>query len=73
MTSAITPNPTATIIIAGTAILIEQLPNMVEAVLKIKRLLEAEGGEGGLVNAQATEAADATLAIIQEWEQKNPE
>ena len=49
MTTAITPNPTATIIIAGTAILIEQLPNMVEAVLKIKRLLEQEGVEVKLV------------------------
>lgn len=73
MTTAITPNPTATIIIAGTAILIEQLPNMVEAVMKIKRLLEAEGVEVKLVNAQAATAADATLDLIQEWEKKNPE
>ena len=67
MTSPMMPNSTATIIIAGTAILIEQLPNMVEAVLKIKRLLEAEGVEVRLVNTQALEASTETLRLIDDW------
>lgn len=68
-----TANPTATLILTGTAILIEQLPNMVDAVMKIRRLLEADGVEVRLVNAQAAQAADEVLAIIADWEQRHPQ
>lgn len=65
---------TTQIIVAGTALLIQQLPNAIEAAIRIKRLLEEMGAEVDLraINQQALDAALATESKIAEFHRKYP-
>lgn len=59
----------ATIIIGGAALVIENIPNMVEAALKIQRLLQEQGVEARVVavNQQAITASNDALRVIEEY------
>ena len=60
---------TPTIIIGTSVLILEALPNVMEAAIKIQKLLREQGIEANIqaVNRQAIEASTETERIIAEW------
>lgn len=63
---------TATIIVGATALVIENLPSMIESAARIQKLLREQGIESRIVevNQQAAAAADSVLREIREYRAK---
>lgn len=66
---------TATIIVGSVALIVENIPNMIEAAIRIRDLLRQQGMEVNIVdiNRRAIEANTETERIIAAWRAKHPE
>ncbi len=75
MTQPQGPLNTATIIVGTTAVVIENLPHMIELAIRIRDLLRTDGLEANIVDIhrRAIAANTETEQIIADWREKHPQ